>query len=119
MGAEAFVQTAVLEAWGAHPMLRLARINTGVGWFANGQPARKTDRDAYPVRFNPKGTADLVGLMLPHGRMLMIECKGPGGRQSAEQKVMQRVVTRFGGLYVVARSVADVDAALAQVGITR
>ena len=63
--------------------------------------------------------ADLVGLIAPTGRMLMIECKTETGTQSDEQKIMQRVVTQMGGLYVLARSVEDVDAALAQIGITR
>ncbi len=119
MSDEAFIQFEILKAWGANPRLRFARCNTGVGWFAKGKPARKTDPDAYPVRFNPEGTADIVGLMAPSGRMLMIEVKGPKGKQSDSQKKMQAVVTRFGGLYVVARSVSDVDQALAAVGITR
>jgi hypothetical protein len=116
---EKAIQVAVLEAWGAHPQLRLVRVNTGVGWFARGEPARKTDPGAYPVRFNPQGTADVVGLIAPTGRLLMIECKSATGRQSPEQATMERIVTRFGGLYVLARSVADVDSAFAALGITR
>lgn len=113
------VQHAILATWGAHPRLRFARVNTGVGWFANGEPARKTDPGAYPVRFNPKGTADIVGLIAPSGRMLMIECKAPRKGPSKEQIAMRRVVERFGGLYVLARSLADFDAAMSSVGITR
>lgn len=117
--SEAMIQFEILEAWGAHSRLRLDRINTGVGWFNDDGPCRKTDHGARPVRFNPKGTGDLVGLIAPWGRMLMIEAKTATGKQSKEQIVMQRVVTAFGGLYIVARSVADVDAALAELGITR
>lgn len=106
------VQRAVMLRWGAHPRVRLARCNTGVGWFARGQPARKGDAGAYPVRFNPPGTADLVGLLAPTGRMLMVELKSPTGRSSKAQQTMRRVVEAFGGVYVLARSVADVDAAL-------
>lgn len=112
MASEAHLLADVLVRWGAHPRLRIARVNTGVGWFARGKPARKGDPGAYPVRFNPKGTADVVGLMAPTGRMVMIECKGPDGKQSAEQATMQRIVTTFGGIYVLARSMAEVDAAL-------
>ncbi len=119
MGAEAFIQHDVAVAWGSHPRVRFARINTGVGWFCNGQPARKTDPGAYPVRFNPKGTADLVGIIAPQGQMLMIEIKSATGRQTKEQQTMQRVVTAFGGVYICARSVADVDAAFALLGLHR
>lgn len=118
-GPEAFVLHDVLKAWGAHPRLRIVRVNTGVGWFNDAGPCRKKDPGARPVYFNPKGTADLVGLIAPTGRMLMIECKGPRGVQSDEQKIIQRVVTMFGGLYVLARDVATVDQALAPLGITR
>lgn len=107
-GPEAFILRDVLAAWGNHPRLRIARINTGAAKL-NGQF----------VRFNPPGTADIVGLIAPSGRMLMIECKAPRGAQSPEQVTMQRIVEKFGGLYVLARSVADVDQALAAVGVTR
>lgn len=120
MGAEAQVLHDVLRAWGCHPRLRIVRVNTGVGWFNDKGPCRREDRGARPVYFNPKGTADIVGIIAPTGRMVMIECKAPtGGVHSDEQKVMQRVVTQFGGLYVLARCVADVDLTFRQLGITR
>lgn len=117
--SEAHLQQEILEAWGAHPRVRIARINTGVGWFANGQPARKGDPGAYPVKFGTPGTADIVGLISPEGRMLMIEVKSATGKQRKAQETMQRVVTAFGGLYVVARDLATVDRALAALGVTR
>lgn len=119
MAAEAFVLHDVLKAWGAHPRLRIVRVNTGVGWFNDKGPCRKKDPGARPVHFNPKGTADVVGILAPTGRLLMIECKGPRGVQSPEQIIMQRVITTFGGAYVLARSVADVDAFFAALGVTR
>ena len=105
---EARVQHDILLAWGCHPMLRIARINVGAAKI----------RGTF-VRFGVPGTADIVGLMLPHGRMLQIECKTATGKQRKAQEVMQRVITRWGGLYIVARSVQDVDQALAAIGITR
>lgn len=116
---ESEITRQILAGWGAHPRLRLTRVNTGVGWFRNGQPARKTDPGAYPVKFGLRGTADLVGIIAPSGRMLMIEVKTATGKQSPAQLTMQRVVTQWGGLYIVARDVRDVDLALAQIGITR
>lgn len=110
MGSEAFVQHEILKAWGAHPRVRIARVNTGAAKVGN--PPRL-------VRFGVPGTADICGLIAPTGRLLMIECKSATGQLRAAQEVMQRVVEAFGGLFIVARSLADVDAALAAEGITR
>jgi hypothetical protein len=109
----------ILSSWGAHPQLRIWRANTGVGWFANGQPARKTDSGAYPVKFGTPGQGDVSGLVLPSGRRLEIETKFARGQQSDDQKSFQRMIERFGGLYVLARSLEDVDRALAALGVTR
>jgi len=117
--SEALTLKQIMIAWGSHPRLRIARCNVGVGWFCKGQPARKSDIGAYPVRFNPPGTADLVGVIAPTGRLLMIEVKTKSGKQRKEQATMQRVVTKFGGVYILARSVSDVDSALAAEGIFR
>ena len=107
-GPEAHVQHAILKAWGAHPRLRIARINTG-GAVLRGRF----------VRFGVPGTADICGIIAPTGRMLMIEVKALTGKQREAQVTMQRVVTAMGGLYVVARSLEEADAALAAVGLTR
>lgn len=112
-------QFEILQAWGSHPRLRIARVNTGVGWFNDDGPCRKTDRGARPVRFNPRGTADIVGLIAPEGRLLMIECKSLKGKQNDDQRTMERVVKAFGGVYVVARCLGDVDASLALLGLHR
>lgn len=105
---EAQIQFEILKAWGAHPRLRIARINTGAA-MVKGRL----------IRFNPPGTADIVGLIAPSGRMVMVECKSATGKQRKEQETMQRVVTAMGGLYILARSLADVDAAFQAIGLTR
>lgn len=110
--SEAQTQHDILRAWGAHPRLRIARVNTGAAMIGT-PPHRRL------VRFGVPGTADICGLIAPTGRLLMIEVKSATGKQREAQINMQRIVTRFGGLYVVARSLADVDAALALEGITR
>lgn len=117
--AERDIQYTILKAWGAHPRLRLWRANVGAGWFAGGEPARKTDAGVYPVKFGVPGQADISGLIAPWGRRLEIECKTATGRQSAEQFRFQRVVETFGGLYLLARSVEDVDAVMNELGIHR
>ena len=102
------VQHEILEAWGAHPRIRIARVNTGAAMIKGRL-----------VRFGVPGTADIMGLIAPSGRMLAIECKSATGKQRKAQEVFQRVVTSMGGLYLVARSLADVDQALATLGMTR
>lgn len=99
--SESHVVHAILAAWGAHPRLRIARVNTGAA-LLRGQF----------VRFGVPGTADICGVIAPSGRLLMIECKTATGKQRKAQVTMQRVVTAMGGVYVVARSLADADAVL-------
>lgn len=108
--SEALTLHEILKAWGAHPRMRIARVNTG---------AAPMGPNGRLVRFGVPGTGDIVGIIAPTGRMLMIECKSAKGRQRTAQVTMQRVITNFGGVYIVARSLADVDRAFAALGITR
>jgi hypothetical protein len=108
MERESHLQAAILLAWGNHPRLRIARVNTGAAMLGGRL-----------VRFGVPGTADIVGLIAPTGRLFMVEVKTAKGKQRKAQETMQRVVTEYGGLYCVARSLADVDAALAPLGIVR
>ena len=110
MSDEATTQYLILRAWGAHPRIRIARINTGKAYPPHSRQL---------VTFGVPGTADIVGIIAPEGRLIMIEVKSAAGKQRAAQVVMQRVITAFGGLYMVARSVEDVDRELGKLGITR
>lgn len=56
------------------------------------------------------GDPDIV--VCYRGRYLGIEAKAPNGRQSDIQRARQRQLERAGGVYVLARSVGDVAAAL-------
>jgi hypothetical protein len=99
------IQHDILVALGRRPELRLWRQNTGA--------VKVEDRF---IRFGVKGCADILGLIAPTGRLLAIEVKGPHGKLSPAQEAFGVMVRRFGGLYVVARSVEDavtaVEAAL-------
>ena len=54
------------------------------------------------------GSADLIGLVPPHGRFLGIETKRPRGAREAEaQKQWIEMVRRMGGVAGFARSVND------------
>lgn len=105
---ESWVVYDVLRLWGHHPRLRLWRQNTG-GALLKGRL----------VTFGTPGCADILGIIAPTGRFLAIECKTTTGKQSEDQKSFQRMVEAMGGLYVLARSVGDIDRALAELGITR
>jgi len=99
------IQNAILRTFGTLPHLRLWRANVGV--------ARIGPR---VVRFGIPGQADLTGI-LPDGRRLEIEVKSPTGRQSPDQQAFQRIIERFNGLYILARSVEDVHRQLTAAGV--
>lgn len=94
---EKSIQNAILRRYGTDPRLRLWRANAGVASYG-----------PRTVHFGVVGQADLTGI-LPGGRRLEIECKSPTGSQTLEQKNYQVMVEKFGGVYVLARSVEDVE----------
>jgi len=53
------------------------------------------------------GIADLYAVK--GGRSIWVEVKTPAGRQSEVQREFQRQVEEHGGVYVLARSVEDVE----------
>ena len=86
------------------PGLRIRRNNSGMTSFADRM-----------VRFGIPGQADITGI-LPDGRRLEIEVKSASGRQSNDQQNFQKMIERFNGLYILARSVNDVTQALSMEG---
>lgn len=94
------IQNLILLTFGTRHDMRIWRANVGVA-----QMGRRI------VRFGVPGQADLTGI-LPGGIRLEIEVKTNAGQQTAEQKNYQRIIERFGGVYVLARSVDDVWAAI-------
>jgi len=52
------------------------------------------------------GSADIMGI-LDGGRLLCIEIKSGSARQSKVQKNFGAMVTKFGGVYIVARSAEE------------
>lgn len=61
-----------------------------------------------------KGLADLYVMWPPPARPWWIECKSETGKQTHEQQEFQRAVAAGGGVYVLARSVQDCEAAASQ-----
>ena len=56
----------------------------------------------------PAGWPDITGL-LPNGRFIGVEVKTKRGRQSDAQKRIEREIRKRDGIYVIARSVEDVQ----------
>lgn len=76
------------------------RQNTGVAWFG--------DR---PVRYGTPGASDITGLM-PDGRRLDIECKSARGTQSNLQIQFEQNIKQNNGIYLLVRSVDDLEKGL-------
>lgn len=57
------------------------------------------------------GIADIIAVH--NGRHIEIECKTAVGRQSPAQKIHQKRIEQAGGIYILARSIEDVDKVLA------
>jgi hypothetical protein len=93
----------VLEAIGASPLCRVWRNQTGA------LPDPRTP--GRWISFGKKGSADIIGLLCT-GRFLAVETKMPKYGQSEDQKKFQAMVEKFGGLYIVGRSVEQVVIAI-------
>ena len=68
------------------------------------------------IRLLPPGWSDITGV-LPGGRALFIECKTTRNKPTADQAAFLARMTALGALAFVARSVADVEAALVEYGV--
>jgi hypothetical protein len=95
------VQSILLE-FGSRPDCRLFRRNVGA--------ARR--KGGGLVRFGLPGMSDVHGILAPSGRVIEIECKTATGRLTEAQQNWLAMVTKFGGLAIVARSIDDVRRAL-------
>jgi len=106
MPREAYVQREILRLWGAHPRVRLWRANAGRALVPTAAGGLRS------MQVNIPGCPDLIGWLSPQGTFIGIECKGDGGKLREEQKAFRDRLIADGGIYVEARSVEDVDAAL-------
>lgn len=95
--SERDIQASILAAFAGDTRLRLWRSNSGT--------ARSPAGDRF-VRFGVPGQGDLSGI-LQGGRRLEIEVKSASGRQSQQQLNFMEMIRRYGGLYVLARSVDE------------
>ena len=77
-------------------------------WWPSPTPAPLIGPDAFGGDTVPAGWPDITGL-LPDGRFIGVEVKAPAGRQSPVQKQMEQEIRKRNGIYVLARSVEDVQ----------
>ena len=93
---------AILLRYGTDPRVWVWRNATGnLPW-----------GDGRRLSYGLIGSADILGALVGSGRMVAIEVKSPTGRLRPEQEAFKRVFTAAGGLYCLARSVADVENAI-------
>lgn len=97
--SEADIQRQILEtlAW-----RHVFHYRTNSGAFRNAQ--------GHLFRFGASGAPDIVAVV--NGRYVGIEVKASGGKLRDSQDEFRKNLMAAGGLYVVARSMEDVDAAL-------
>lgn len=101
--SERVIQREILSYLATRKDLRACRMNTG---------AATHRKSGVLVRFGVPGQADIMGILAPHGQLLAIEVKSKSGRQSSLQESFQEMVRKFGGIYILARSVKDVASQL-------
>lgn len=99
MKEETSIQNAIIKKLTEYqPNIVFWRNNTGV----------LIDKTGRPVRFGLVGSADIIGIIAPHGRWLAIECKTATGKQRPEQKNFEAMIKKMGGVYILARSPEDI-----------
>ena len=107
-GPEQLVQQQILSALGAWRGLTVWRNNTGT----------LRDSTGRPVRFGLVGSADVLGVAAPGGRLVALEVKAPGRHPTPQQAAFGAMVQRHGGLYLVVHSLEEALVGLAEHGIT-
>lgn len=88
-------------------LLEISCLPDVLAWKNTTGTARAIDNPARFIAFGLPGSADILGAVGPHGRMIALEVKSGNARQSPQQRNFERAVARVGGAYGVARSVAD------------
>ncbi len=91
----------ILLALGQRNGIRVWKNQTGV--------AKQGDR---VIAFGLKGSADISGILGPHGQRIELEVKTGNAIQNDSQKAFQKMILSMGGIYAVCRSVDDALRAL-------
>ena len=106
--SEHAIQQAIRESLGLETDLVIWRNN--VGQASHWDPGSgRTLRVVYGLA---PGSADLVGILAPRGRLLALEVKRPGEKARPDQEAWLALVRSCGGFACVVTSVAEARAAL-------
>lgn len=62
------------------------------------------------IHYGTPGASDIIGLCGASGRMICVECKTAKGRLSPLQEAFKKHIEDHNGVYIVARSVDDLEA---------
>lgn len=104
---ESIIQHAIRLYLGQQPGVVIWRNQTGQAEYYN--------KDGKP-RYVPfglcEGSADLIGILAPTGRILAFEIKTAKGRAAEKQQLFLELVRKRGGFACIARSVEEAAAAL-------
>jgi hypothetical protein len=103
------IQNSILREFATRDDMRLWVNPVGNAIMPDGSQRR--------IRFGLIGQADLTGI-LSDGRRIEIEVKNEAGIQSERQVHYQKMIEKFKGLYILARSVDDVYQMLYDAGYT-
>ncbi len=106
--SEQRILAEILRHFGSKPWCRLWRQNTGRAVPLWAITKRPRPNPLPMIAFGIPGCADLSGLLVPSGRRLEIEVKTETGTQSEQQRRYEAMIRKFGGVYVLARSIDDV-----------
>lgn len=101
--SETEIQAAIRKALGALPDFLCWRNHVG---------KIQDERGRWHTFGLAPGSADLIGLLTPHGRFVALEIKEPGKRPTSEQIDWLAMVQRTGGFAAVVRSPAEALAAV-------
>jgi hypothetical protein len=97
---ETEIVKAIMLALGNEPDFRIWRNNTG----------RLPDVTGRIVSFGlAPGSADLIGILAPWGRLIALEVKThrKGSSQRENQRAWESVIREMGGVYEVVRSASE------------
>ena len=86
----------------------------GLCW-SNDTPGLAYTRDGKPFKSGLTGSSDILACI--KGRFVGIECKTGKGSLSTPQRRFRDAVQRHGGIFIEARSVADVTTTLQREGL--
>ena len=81
--------------------------------FANRVGRAKFGQRVVPFGLG-EGSADIVGILSPHGRWFCLEVKTGNARRTAKQKMFAELIQKRGGFCCEARSVTEAWRALAR-----